>query len=302
MNNATPEDVLRFTQALRQLEDQTGEHLRRFGTEPASQSIAANELESHHDQSPLKTAYGQGDLLITAAADHLDAVLRALSEPILTIAAWASARGLMEAAALSAWLLDPRINPTNRMKRSFAFRYSGLVQQHKFLAVSQGLDSDWANRRIEEVERDASHLGFEPLRSSKGRRTGIGQIMPPMTSLVHEVLEDEASYRLLSAMTHAHPWVVQQVSFHAPTPATDPKCSPPTEKPEEYSLRKAAKPSVILFLCIKVGEFFLQPIRFKCSLFGWDLPGLTVVIQEIVEAYAWLHDRNGDRYELGTWK
>ena len=92
---------------------------------------AARELASARAPELVETAFSQGSLLSLAARDQAEALVRSLTEPVLTIAPWPITRNLIEASAIGAWLLDPTIDAHERVSRSFAVRYKGLGQQVK---------------------------------------------------------------------------------------------------------------------------------------------------------------------------
>lgn len=303
MSQMTVEAVLRFIHGLRVLQDQTGEYLSQHGLDPARGSPAAQEIGSCSDRELLETAYGQGDVLIQVGSEHLAAFLRAVAEPVLTIAAWSSVRGLMEASALSSWLLEPRIGAHVRIQRSFAFRFEGLSQQSKFARIAKVASNVAAvERRSGAVETRAIGLGFQKVRDRKGRRDGIAQRMPAMTSLAAQVFDAESTYRLLSAMTHAHPWALQRLSFDISHHRVLPDESQAGDSPRAYSLRKAAKPVALGFLCIECLRFFAKPVRYKAALFGWDSHALDQLIERIVDESFWLLDDDDQKTMVTVWR
>jgi hypothetical protein len=252
-----------MTQALYHLHEESGRFLNNCGHQPSETSIAATELGLFQEPELVKTAYAQGSALIEVAADHLVAFIRTTTEPVQTVAPWTCVRATIESGALACWLLAPDINVRTRVQRSFAFRYEGLSQQVKFGKAS-GNDADTAkaNERISAVEDAALKLGFPQVQDKHGKRSGIAQQMPRATRLVGEVLGEEATYRLLSAITHAHPWALQQSSFRK----VDSEGAPIFEK--------NLQPIAVAFLSIKAADSFCRPVWYKCKLFGWDVKRL----------------------------
>lgn len=263
MKDVTRDDVIRMVQTLRNLHDKAGAFLNEYREQPDSNSLAARELHTFQDQESVRTAYSQGGLLIEVAADHLMAFTRLATEPVQTIAPWTCVRGVIESCALATWLLDPSLDVRMRLQRSFAFRFEGLSQQVKCLrTVGDQADIKKALQRIDDVERKALGLGFSRVENRRGERIGIAQRMPSITDVVSFTLEEEFAYRLLSAMAHAHPWALQQLSFRRVDDDTDIK------------LTKSVEPVVIAYLCEKSARAFSKSIWHKAQLFGWDMERL----------------------------
>jgi hypothetical protein len=212
--------------------------------------------------------------LIEVAADHLIAVTKTLTEPAQTVAPWTTARAVLEASALSCWLLDTKITARVRVGRSLSFRYEGLIQQKKFVkAIGHRVKTADVNLRIEEVEAMAESIGFAKLRSNKSNRTGIGQIMPSVTEIIRDTLQEEANYRLFSAMAHAHPWAYTQLSFKkaGETGFMNNKV---------FFMEKHIPLEAVLLLCGFVARCLAQPIKHQCELYGWNTARLNVILDD----------------------
>jgi hypothetical protein len=263
MNVVTRSDIIRMNQALYDLHEKSGHFLNECGYKPSETSIAAIELNTFQEPEHIKTVYAQGDSLIEVAADHLVAFTRTITEPVQTMAPWTCVRAIIESGALASWLLDPGIDVRIRVQRSFAFRYEGLAQQVKFGRAS-GTDQDTtkAIERISVVEDAALKLGFPQIQNRRGKRIGIAQQMPSTTQLVDEVLGEEATYRLLSAIAHAHHWALQKSSFRK------------IDSKDDHIFEKNLEPVAAAFLCIKAADSFSKPVWRKCQLFGWDIKRL----------------------------
>jgi hypothetical protein len=149
----TREQAIKAVQAVQQLHDKTANFLIAQGLEPKSGSPAAKELQAFERPESLVTAYGQGTSLIEVAADHLIAFTKTVTEPAETVAPWTTTRAVLEASALSCWLLDVKITARERVGRSLAFRYEGFIQQEKFgQALNRPTEKADVIARIEEVE------------------------------------------------------------------------------------------------------------------------------------------------------
>lgn len=193
------------------LHHKTGILLTGFGHDPMPSSVAGKELSSNGGEH-LKSACSQGTLFIKVAADHLAAFVRGISQPILTIVPWTNARAVLETSAITTWLLDLTISAKERIYRSYAFRCEGLTQQVKFSRVANLPDLTKAEQGLSDVIDQAKSEGLET-RDDKNGKLEVVKFIPSFTDLVRDQLNEEASYRLLSAITHAHPWAVQQISF-----------------------------------------------------------------------------------------
>jgi hypothetical protein len=290
MNVVTRHDVTQMTQALYHLHEESGRFLNECGHQPSETSTATTELSTFQEPESVKTVYAQGSALIEVAADHLMAFVRVTTEPVQTMAPWTCVRAIIESGALAAWLLDPGIDVRTRVQRSFAFRYEGLRQQVKFgRASGNEPDTEKAIARIDVVEDAALKLGFSQVRDRRDRRIGIAQQMPPTTQLVSEVLGEEATYRLLSAIAHAHPWALQQSSFRK------------VDSKDNHFFEKNLESIAVAFLSITAANSFSKPVWYKCQLFGWDVKRLESIFNSAYDSLGinpeagrfWLNSKSG---------
>ncbi len=240
----------------------------------------AAEIAACRDPEIIRTAYSQGSILVEVAADHLVAFSKTLTEPVEAFAPWVSVRAVMETAALAAWFMDPAITVDERANRSFAFRYEGLIEQAKFLRASKSKQSDLdtVNERIEDLEAKANRLGIPKLRGKDHKRSGVGMRMPSVTELVSQVHDDEAGYRLASAVTHGHHWAVQQMgyTFYERDDGTS----------DYVRLKKHISPGVVGYLAARTVRAFVKPVWYKSLQQGWDLERLTGILEATYDAMA----------------
>jgi hypothetical protein len=238
--------------------------------DPVLGSRAAQELSSLPDKELMKVAYSQADQLLQVTAEHVVGFIRALAEPALTIAPWVSVRAVIESSALASWLLDTDIDPKLRVTRSLALRFEGLSQQLKFARATENQVSiKKAQDRIDTVVTEATGAGFVVTRDDKGRVTSIGQAMLSFTDLA-KVFDEESTYRLCSAITHAHSWALQQLSFQV----EEGKADNESDTDPVYFLRKAVNPIGLGYLSLKAAEGFARPLLYKARLFGWNVNSL----------------------------
>lgn len=275
MECVTLDDVSRMIRTLRDLHDGLGQFLTGCGHQPSSGSQAAAEFRTFQRSESLETAYSQAGVLIEVAADQLMAFIRSVTEPVQTIAPWTCVRAIIESSAPAAWLLDPSLDARTRVQRSFGFRYEGLAQQVKFARASGDEPATAkAITRIDDVERVAVELGFSRVENQRGRRVGIAQQMPSITDLVAQALDEEATYRLLSAVAHAHLWAVQQLSFRRIEDENAWLIPEDAGVGSAHLLEKSLRPESAALLCSRAASAFVKPIRHKCQLFGWDMEQL----------------------------
>jgi hypothetical protein len=270
----------RLMAALQEIVQETSQFLPNTGEDLPRDSIAAQELANFPRHDLVLTAYSQGDMLLEVASEQVTCFIRTCAEPALPIAAWSTVRAVIESCTLASWLLEPKIGVKTRVQRSFAFRFDGLDQQLK-AARAAGRPEDVAasSERINEVERTALAVGFDKVTGRNGRRTGIGQVMPTVTSIVSDALNEEVAYRLLSAVTHAHHWALQQISFQLlPTEFAAPDSSPSTRSGLR-SLKKVAKPICFQYLSSQAMKAFTTPVLYKTRLFGGDYDRLAAKIK-----------------------
>jgi hypothetical protein len=269
----TYEQAMNAVKMVQQLHDKTGEFFESQGLDPNSNSTATKELQAFKRPKSLSTAYSQGISLIDVAADHLMAFTKTITEPAQSIAPWTIARSVLEASALSSWLLDTKINSYERVKRSLALRHEGLSQEAKFIQ-SIGQSTEIVNKRIEEVELIAEGLGFSKLRNKKNERTGIGQVMPNVTEIVRETFNEESYFRLYSAMAHSHHWAYFQLSYRKADEIT-------SQENNAVLVEKHLSLEFVWRLCEKVAHYFSQPITYKCKLYGFDLDSMNTIIGDV---------------------
>ncbi len=230
--------------------------LRDQGHSPRTGSIADKELASFPRSETLHTAYYQGTILIVAASDHLHSFIRLLDEPVQTIAPYTCIRVVIETSAIASWILEPEISAFDRVMRSLAFRIEGLKQQLNFARATN--DNDTFNQiqaRIDKVVDDYHRMGFKKLVNRKGKVIGVGQQLPSFTQLVETIFDEEPTYRLLSGMVHAHPWVLSHFGFRV------------EETDSRKYLTQNMKAFHVIFLSLVASKAFIAPIRKKAGLY-----------------------------------
>jgi len=227
--------------------------------------------------------------LIEIAADHLTGFLKLTTEPCETIAPWTCTRALLEAASLSVWLLEPGLAVERRVARGFALRFEGLTQQLKWARAEGTVDAQLAVDRIAKVTNDAVGLGFSSVLDRKGRQVGIAERMPSVTELVRDGLDQEVTYRLLSAVAHGHFWAVRQAGFEILGGVTKTADGTPLR-----SMSKAVNMEGMLYLASCSAMAFGRATWLQGLYSGWESDDLSSILQR-------LYDRIGFRDEHRFW-
>jgi hypothetical protein len=259
MQLTSSDDIDRMRLALRALLDDTAAFVNDVGPYPVAGSIADCEQRNGGASKQTEAAYLQGNLLFESAADHVAALIRLLVAPVTTVAPWTCVRGGLEAAAIACWLMADSISPEERVSRSFAYRHEGLSQQVRLgRAIGDKPACEKTARRINEVEAKAKSLGYPEIVDRNGRRIGIGQQMPHMTSLVGSALGEEELYRILSAMAHGHSFALIRLGFFAPDAAS------PT------FLKKGMNPDAAAMLIVTSADIVAKPLWARSVLLGHD--------------------------------
>lgn len=181
---------------------------------PAPGSPADLERKAFGSPELLDTAYSYGSIILASAADHLAAYDYLVRKDAFAMAPLTCLRGLLEAAALASWQLDPSISSRERVARNFALRFGSLEVQRK-VAEAQG-DKEGARRtlgRIEDLEEAALGLGYPRFRNKKGRRDTVGCMRPTRTDLLRSELDSADVYGALSALAHGDAIALFQIGF-----------------------------------------------------------------------------------------
>lgn len=278
-NPMSREKVLMSIDAVNEFMELTSVLWNQHDHLPLPNSQASTELAEFIRPESIGTAFSQGSMLIEAAADHTFAVIKTLTEPAGTISPWACARGVLETSALSMWFFDTGIKADERVRRSLAFRYEGFEQLRKFVQSTKGnFDLQTIKLQVDEVEQISLALGFDKVIDRNGKRIGIGQEMPHITELVIKMLGKEQEYRLLSAMTHAHPWALQHFGF---IKTQDNQMV--FENIKGAHLEKHLSAESVFFLCTDSVTSLFNALLMNFNLFGWDPKPLAIAADKAIK-------------------
>jgi hypothetical protein len=241
------------------------DHARR----PLAGSQLEGECRGFSDAEALVVAYDHGTFLSLLVADQLAALVRELSPPILSLSPWTTLRMILEAAALSAWLLDPSVDAMTRVRRSFAHRFKGLVEQKGAAKSMSPADLIEAERQLDALVASADALGFPPLLDKNSKRNGAGVRMPNSTDLVTDVFDAGILYKILSAFVHGHSWACLELGFGRDDDGTG----------KDATIFHYIEPFHMLGHLLHAALWFAKPVWYQSRLNGYDLPALKGIFE-----------------------
>lgn len=275
----TVDDVASAREILLDFHNGIGDYINGCGNLPVAGSPAIGEVAAWPDVEDVRTVYGQVAMLVETAGDQITGFVKLVTEPVETMAPWSTVRACLEASALGCWLLDPAIDVKERVGRSIALRFEGLLQQRKW-AVSADHPVDHVNSRIDEMIIEAEPYNILPIRAGN-RVLGLGRQMPAATEMIRDYLNEEAMYRLLSAVAHGHHWAVSTLAFRLAGDRPD---------PEGYrAMEKAPLLSGIMYLARGAGAAFSLLVQRETRYCGWP-----------TETLASLHMQMANRFDAIT--
>lgn len=269
-------------EALTAFLNRTSELADTNGHSYAANSLAATEGASAAREESIVTACSIGDQLIKYSDQHISAFVKTITEPIEPLACWTCIRSMLESCAISAWLLDPRIDAERRISRVFAMRYEGMEQQLKYGRCIKRPESDMQELavRIDDVEQIAIDLGYARVLNSRGQRTGIGERMPNATELIRSELDEEDMYRLLSAVAHGHSWAIMQLGFK-PTSAAG--SAPQMGSTPMYIFEKQVYVAGLAYLGVHGARALARALWNQYQYMGWNQLALEEVLEDVFD-------------------
>lgn len=279
---ANTSDYIRIRDGLTRLDNALPEYVQSQGCEPRPRSPADIERTGYQCKNTYDTIASIGLMLLESVGEHFCILIRAMHEPITPYACWTCARSMLEPAAITAWLFDPKISAHQRVSRSFAYRFEGLQEQLKFV-MSAGVKEEESVQilaRIDQLEQKAVSLGMPTLRNSKGKRDGVGERMPSATIIIKMALNDEIAYRLFSAIAHSHSWALQQLGYEK----LDYQRIKDGDKNRSVAVQKTAgNIKMHLFACSRSVNAYALPVWYQCLYFGWDKQILINLLESVYD-------------------
>ena len=166
-------------------------------------------------------------------------------------------------------MLDPRIDGHTRVGRVLSYRREALNQQLRCIqATGEGEDLiRTINLQIREINTAASRLGASKGKSGIRGRRGRSVKMPESTHLVEKMLDEEGTYRILSAVVHGHEWAIRQLGF------TEPVALPSSSASARIYMARVGKtlrPETVVWLGLTAARAFCVPVWRQFTYEGWD--------------------------------
>ena len=264
---AMSDHVQPLTDALCDVVNGIIDYITLYKNQPTVDSKAITELGDSRYHKAVTNAYSQSAVQFRMACDQVIGLSCALTaEPMLTIAPWTCVRAILELTAMASWLVDLAIGAKERAGRSYALRFEGMRQQKKY-ADAAGSVTDVAAvvSGIDRLAADADAIGLQ-LFKDKGKLTGIGERFETFTKLTEIMLNEEANYRLFSAMTHGHLWAASQLGFRVNTEGESSALAVSDHLPIEWGMPARAAGH----LCIVASKILITSVEYRARLFGWD--------------------------------
>ena len=275
------EFVTRLRTSLTRFHEEAATFMQSQENEPVAGSVAATERATYpRADSPLTVA-AIASILIELVGEHVTAFVKMITEPVEPIACWTCVRSMLESSSIAAWLFEPGIDAQTRVGRSFAIRYEGLVQEVKFAksANRPKAEVQKLEDHINDVENVAATLGFPRLKNKKNERSGIGQFMPSATDMIRQMLDEERTYRLLSAVAHGHFWAINKLSFTQGTESVSGGVS------TTQIIKHSGTVEGYTYLSLCVARAFGLPLWSQCLYFGWDKVKLTALLETVYDEF-----------------
>lgn len=165
------------------------------------------ELSQCLDPEDLKPAYGLAEYAVfLVAVDHIRAIAKGLTPPILTFSPWASARCVLEACSLGYWLADTRVCHKERACRMLKYRFGDLKNALSLgnstsnLPKNISTESDiWEKDQRDNFLAISKRFGFS---SGEEVSKKLSSGMPGKTRLAKITFGADMEYKLLSGATH----------------------------------------------------------------------------------------------------
>ena len=184
----------------------------------SSSSLAATEAVATADGA-VSALLLRARLPVLAAGDHLKALARILTPPVLTASPWTVTRTVLEATARASWLLNPSLSATERMARHLVLEYE---ESRELPKRARALKSPLSPKEIEvirqradrELSTKAQILGIPLKHGKSGRISMIGATPTSVrsTDIIRDEFDEELYYRVLSGAEHQERWALDFLS------------------------------------------------------------------------------------------
>ena len=200
--NVSWDDIDIATNALSNLCTDTVNTIEQTSGLPDQSSKAVSEMEKCNF---LAGFHALCQVRFIVAVDHARALQKSLLPPRQSIAPWTCARTMLEQCALIHWLLDPKIELEERVKRVMRIRLHDIDNHRMY--------RDKTNRQMPEgipkFDPNPNMLALERTIVELAPKLGVEQLgrplkrLPPMNKLVDQFVAGFTfEYNLLSSVSH----------------------------------------------------------------------------------------------------
>lgn len=255
-------------------------YLEAQGWNPAAGSQASAERQNYVKPGSIVNAWCLAQQLIELGADHLSALAKLLADPVEINAVWTCVRSMLESCGLATWLLDPAIGAKDRAARTFALRFEGMQQQLKYgkATGTPAIALELIEKQIAKMENDAVHQGFARL-NKNGKRTAVAMPMPAATQTIKATLDEEATFRLLSAVAHGHAWAMLGLGYKPAGGVADEDSQDVVAMPFEKTVNFQA----VAVFGMTAMKALARPLWNQCLYFGKDADALTLILEKAAD-------------------
>jgi hypothetical protein len=172
---------------------------------PAARDAVATDIEA------VKTLLTYCEPLQESAAHHGWSITRALVEPTLTFSLFTDCRAVLECCSTGVWLLDPKVDSMERIRRSLLLRFQNVSEQEKLARTSgNNAAAHKAREQMCKIVERAKGLGLPTTDGSNPRIIGPS---PGRTELAKDVFDAEPVYRILSGAAHGQATYLRELGM-----------------------------------------------------------------------------------------
>ena len=209
-----------------------------------------------------------GSLTLDTSASYIKAFSKIATPPINAIPLSTCFRSILEATALSEWILNPEIDCKEREKRQFVWWIESLDQQRKALESKPAPDdiTQEIRDRIDKVKFEASISGFQVPTLSGTSNLPLGK-MPKITDIIKIIPDREFLYRVSSGVQHGHSWAIEFAGYDRIN-----------THDRATRLRPYIRPSYLYSLCHESVVSLSRPLWYLHKYLGLDQNGISEML------------------------
>lgn len=219
----------RFSQAQRAAINDTGGNY--LSGSPGAAECANEPFAGEWGGRPSQAAIGHAMLAANSCIDHLTGAALLIRSRKVTVSLYTMMRGASESASIAAYLLDPKVDARERVRRSVNCRLEGLCEELQLLRPFAS-EPDSAKRiealeaRVAVLERSARQHGFAFHKADRVKPAYLGERPPSATTLIGRcAFESEprlgaSLYRVMSGVSHAKAHGLHRLTRPSHQPST----------------------------------------------------------------------------------